>query len=180
MSELRNISREEIEQLTHEFRDLIYTMPFQIPNNLLLLGRTVAILSGMCTGLDPQFNVWEGLAPYARKLVAAEAGGNLGRWIEELGKIVSALLTVPGHLDRVMSLLEGGELNVQISQVSRQIAHLETAVTRLFGGVVFAALLVSGEHFYDAGEKTLGSILVGGALVILFWAFFIVRGGNET
>ncbi len=36
----------------------MYTMPFQFPQNLLMLGRTVAIFSGMCTGLNPDFNLW--------------------------------------------------------------------------------------------------------------------------
>ena len=42
-------------------------LPFQLPENLLLLGRTVAILSGMCTGLDPEFNLWTSIAPYAEQ-----------------------------------------------------------------------------------------------------------------
>jgi len=56
MSELQDIDHREMMAFADEFRDLMYDMPFQIPQNLLLLGRTVAILSGMCTGLDPGFN----------------------------------------------------------------------------------------------------------------------------
>src|SRR5215217_9553092 len=70
MSELRTVDHREMAQFAMQFRELMYQMPFQLPQNLLLLGRTVAILSGMCTGLDPNFNIWTQLVPYARNLIA--------------------------------------------------------------------------------------------------------------
>jgi len=76
MSELRNINHVEMRQFAMQFRELLYEMPFQLPHNLLLLGRTAAILSGMCTGLDPHFNLWDQVAPYAQKLIANEATSN--------------------------------------------------------------------------------------------------------
>ena len=75
MSELRNINHGEMRQFALQFRELMFEMPFQLPHDLLLLGRTIAILSGICTGLDPNFNVWKQLAPYAKKLIAAAMSG---------------------------------------------------------------------------------------------------------
>ena len=49
-----------------------YELPFQVPENLILLGRCLGILSGICTGLDPDFNVWTSVVPYTQKLVEAE------------------------------------------------------------------------------------------------------------
>ena len=66
MSELRDVRHKEMRQFGMQFRELMYEMPFQLPHNLLLLGRTLGILSGMCTGLDPDFNVWGQMAPYAQ------------------------------------------------------------------------------------------------------------------
>jgi predicted unusual protein kinase regulating ubiquinone biosynthesis (AarF/ABC1/UbiB family) len=57
MDELRNIDMREMRAFALEFRELMYALPFQVPQDLILLGRTVAILSGMCTGLNAQFNV---------------------------------------------------------------------------------------------------------------------------
>ena len=76
MAELQDIDHQELMEFAHEFRDLMYSMPFQIPQDLLLLGRTLAILSGMCTGLDPAFNVWESVRPYAEDLIKSEMTGN--------------------------------------------------------------------------------------------------------
>ncbi len=53
MSDLREIDHNELMSFGLQFRELLLDLPFQLPENLLLLGRSVAILSGMCTGLDP-------------------------------------------------------------------------------------------------------------------------------
>jgi predicted unusual protein kinase regulating ubiquinone biosynthesis (AarF/ABC1/UbiB family) len=47
MGELRSVDHRQMVQFAMQFRELMYDMPFQLPHNLLLLGRTVAILSGM-------------------------------------------------------------------------------------------------------------------------------------
>ena len=73
MSELKNVRPNEVHDIGHRVRDVMVETPFQVPNDLLMLVRTVAILSGMCTGLDPNFNLWEQLSPYASKLVQEEA-----------------------------------------------------------------------------------------------------------
>jgi predicted unusual protein kinase regulating ubiquinone biosynthesis (AarF/ABC1/UbiB family) len=75
MSELAEIDFAEMHEFAKEFRELIYDMPFQVPQDLMFLGRCVAILSGMCTGLDPEFNVWEAIMPFARDLLAEEVSG---------------------------------------------------------------------------------------------------------
>ena len=77
MSDLREIDHAEMMSFGLQFRELMLDLPFQLPENLLLLGRSVAILSGMCTGLDPQFNLWTSIAPYASKLVSDEGGVDL-------------------------------------------------------------------------------------------------------
>ena len=49
-------------------------MPFQIPSDMLFLGRALGILSGLATQIDPHFNVFEAAAPFAQKMVADETG----------------------------------------------------------------------------------------------------------
>src|SRR4029077_12630703 len=97
MSDLRKVDHREMRQFGMQFRELMYEMPFQLPHNLLLLGRTVAILSGMSTGLDPNFNVWGEVAPYATKLVSAEGGSNWETWLEEALKVLQVLIALPGR-----------------------------------------------------------------------------------
>ncbi|MCI0608962.1 MAG: AarF/UbiB family protein [Anaerolineae bacterium] len=176
MSELRNVRHREMRQFGMQFRELMYEMPFQLPHNLLLLGRTLAILSGMCTGLDPNFNIWSQMAPYAQKLIADEGISNWEVWLDEIGELVKALIALPSQTGHVLSRLERGELNVNTPQVSRQIYYLESAVNRLTGGIVFAAFLFGGVVLYQSGNLTLSYLFWAFSALTLLWMAFLSRG----
>jgi predicted unusual protein kinase regulating ubiquinone biosynthesis (AarF/ABC1/UbiB family) len=163
-------------QFAMQFRELMYDMPFQLPHNLLLLGRTVAILSGMCTGLDPNFNVWTQLAPYAQKMVRDEGVSNWDVWLNEIGELVKQLISLPSQTGRVLTRLERGELNVNVPQVNRQIFHLEGAVNRLTGSIMFAAFLFGGVLLYQGGDIRLGYLFWAFSGVTLLWMLFFSRG----
>jgi predicted unusual protein kinase regulating ubiquinone biosynthesis (AarF/ABC1/UbiB family) len=148
-------------------------MPFQIPQDLVLLGRTVAILSGMCTGLDPDFNVWDGLAPYAQKLIAQEVGTGWEFWLSELGGIARALLSLPRRTEAMLSRMERGELAVQMPQLVERLGRLERTGRRMVGSVVFGALLIGGVQLYLAGQVSLGGVLFAGAGLALIWVILV-------
>ena len=176
MSELRKVRHGEMRQFGMQFRELMYEMPFQLPHNLLLLGRTLGILSGMCTGLDPDFNVWSQMAPYARKLVTEEGISNWEVWLDEIGNLFKELLALPSQTGRVLSRLERGELSVNTPQVSRQVYHMESAVNRLTGGIVFAAFLFGGVLLYRSGDVALGYLFWVLSILTLLWMTFWSRG----
>ncbi len=176
MKEIRSIGPDELRKFAHQYRDLMLNMPFQVPQNLIFLARTVAILSGMCTGLDADFNVWTTLAPYARKLVEQEASLGLDAWLDELGEMFKALLALPGQVGRTLALAESGGLAVQMPQVSREVRRLTRAVDRLTGGVVLAALTISGSLLWGAGDKQMGSALLVAAGAALLW---MLLGGRR-
>src|SRR5689334_4287826 len=176
MNELRSVDHREMRQFALQFRELMYEMPFQLPHNLLLLGRTVAILSGMSTGLDPNFNLWNQLAPYAQKLIADEGLSNWDVWLDEIGELVRQLIALPSQTGQMLSRLERGELNVNVPQVSRQIYHLEGAVNRVGGSIVFAAFLFGGVFLRQSGDFTLSYVFWIFALLTMLWMFFFSRG----
>jgi predicted unusual protein kinase regulating ubiquinone biosynthesis (AarF/ABC1/UbiB family) len=176
MEELRNLNPEDMIRFADRFRDIMYSMPFQLPQNLLFLGRTVAILSGMCTGLDSEFNLWDQLSPYAAKLVSQEAGSNWRFWLDELVNVLKELAALPTKASRVLTQLERGEVIVEVPSVNRQIIYLERAMNRLTGSLVFTGLLIASATLYNAGNTLLAAILLGGAGITLIWIIFSGRG----
>jgi predicted unusual protein kinase regulating ubiquinone biosynthesis (AarF/ABC1/UbiB family) len=180
MSELKNIRPGDVRDIGHRVRDVMVEMPFQVPNDLLMLVRTVAILSGMCTGLDPNFNLWEQIEPYARKLVAEETSSafSLDNILEQLGGIVQALVALPAQASRVLAQIETSGLTVQSPQVTREMRALGRSVNRLTGGVIFAALLIGGVMLVNAGSALLGTVFFGAAGLTLLWILFGGRGTN--
>ena len=176
MKEIRSIGSDEIRDFAHQYRDLMLSMPFQVPQNLLYLARTVAILSGMCTGLEPDFNLWLQLAPYARKLVEEETSSGIDYWLDELGEILQTLLALPGQTSRVLAQAEGSGLLVQSPQISREVRSLTRSVDRLTGGIVFAALLIGGVTLINGGNVPFGGGLLGASGLALFWILFGNKG----
>ena len=176
MSELRKVKHAEMRKFAHQFRDVMFSMPFQIPQNLILLGRTLAILTGMCTGLNADFNLWKHISPYATRLVSEDGASNWEVWLDQLGDLVKELIALPMQTGRVMTMLERGQVKVDLSQVSRQIYHLEGAVNRILGGIMFVSFLLAGTLLYRDGETTLGYVFWGLSGISLLWTLFLARG----
>ena len=167
MSELTSVSYQEMKELTDEFRDLIYEMPFQMPHNLIFLGRCVGILSGMCTGLDPQFNLWDHLAPYARKILAEEASKIQENWLAEAGKLARTILAVPHRLDQVLLKLEQGEIIVRTPELDRQIRGLERIIRDIIIVVIFASFFLGAIQLYLGDHSQLAILSLVGAFISL-------------
>jgi predicted unusual protein kinase regulating ubiquinone biosynthesis (AarF/ABC1/UbiB family) len=169
MNELRTLAPREMRAMTGEFRELVFAMPFQVPQDMILLARTVAILSGMATGLDPDFNVWEHLAPFAQELLEADGQPGWQTAMDELGTLAQTLLVLPRRIDRVLSRWETGEIAVQTPQLTAEVRRLDAGLRRVAGAVVFAALLVAGVQLYLAGQIGFAGALLAGAGLACLW-----------
>jgi predicted unusual protein kinase regulating ubiquinone biosynthesis (AarF/ABC1/UbiB family) len=178
INDLRKVRPDDVRDIGHRVRNVMVETPFQIPNDLLMLLRTLAILSGMCTGLNADFNLWKQLAPYASKLVQEEASSafSLDSILEQVGDVVQAFIALPSQASRVLAQMESGGLVVQSPQVTREVHTLGRSVDRLTGGVIFAAFLVSGVMLLNSGNGQLGAGLLGAAGATLLWVVF---GGRK-
>lgn len=175
MTQMTTIPYEEMHLFADQFRDLLYEMPFQVPQNMIFLARCVGILSGMCTGLDPQFNVWEHLAPYARKLIAEETKQGREFWIEEIESYARLLLAFPRRLDTLVGKLERGEISFRNAESMRHSRLLERSLRLVAGSLTFAALLLAGIQLYLSGFTTPGIGLLAAAGVNLLWLMWKSR-----
>lgn len=173
MTELSNISLDEIHAFASQFRQLIYTLPFQIPEDLILLGRTVGILSGMCTGLDPNFNVWEAISPFARKLIAQEAASQRETWGDTLMALLRKLATIPQRTELMLEKIERGDLIVRDPELTEHVKKVEKAFNRTASAVIFAAFFISGVQLLMAGQPAAGWTLISLAGITLLWTLFI-------
>lgn len=177
MNDLRKVSDEDMISFALQFRELMVSMPFQLPENLLLLGRTIAILSGMCTGLNPEFNLWAALSPYATKLITDETGEAFSWESLKSGgtKVVQALVALPARADRILTTVERGDLAVKTPMLDFRVRQLNRTLGRMTSAVVFAALIIAGAVLY-AGAPMLGQILMGVSALPLLAVVFGGRG----
>jgi predicted unusual protein kinase regulating ubiquinone biosynthesis (AarF/ABC1/UbiB family) len=195
MNEMANISYSAAADLGKEFNDLIFAMPFQVPQDFIYLGRTVSILSGMCTAIDPTFNPWSELQPFTQKflvqtvregglpanspfsspLVQAVLSGNAGQALMSIGQQVGQFLSAPsangGGTTELMRRLESGELRMQVEPnagYKLQLRRIELQSKRTTRAVIFGGLVVASTLLYTNGDlvpAVIGYVLSGVALL---------------
>lgn len=170
--DMMNMHKQEAASFVREFRELIYNMPFQFPEEMILLGRCLSILSGMCSGLNPGFNFWTSLGPYAQKLVEQEGSRGVQFWVQELLDWLSTAVSLPRRVDGLIRRMESGNLQVQIPGINEQMARLERAQGRVAPAILCAAFLLASVQLYLAEELILAYAFGGlsgiALLVVLF------------
>ena len=139
-AELAEVDPREFRAFANEFSDVVRTLPFQLPENFILIIRAMSLTSGECSSLDPSFNIWDAVEPYSAQLIRDE-GGNL---LRDLGSQAMTLLRLPQRLDSLATSMEAGELSVRSPLVERRLASLDRTGRRVVSAVLFAALLVGG------------------------------------
>src|SRR5207248_46601 len=72
LGEARNMN---VSEVAHEVEDLFYRQPFRIPAQFAFAGRAVGTLSGLATGLAPEFNLVSVAIPYAQKFLGLSRDG---------------------------------------------------------------------------------------------------------
>jgi len=172
MGQLRDVALEQAEYLLREYRDLIFEMPFQFPTDLLFAVRAVAILSGLATTLDPDFDPWAATLPFAERLATDELTRDWRGYLERAVGWLQLLVRLPGHLDRLLAQAERGALTIQSSLApdhARALRRIERAVERLSWMVVAAGLLTAGALLRTAGDASLGVALWIGAGLAFLW-----------
>ena len=170
--EILDLPEAEAQEFVAEFRDLLYELPFQVPENLILLGRCVSILSGMASGLDPDFNLWMILAPYVRKLAQAEGESPARLFLRELADSAGTLLRLPKRADALIARLEQGKLEIRLPELKQYVSRFERGVRKLVMAIIFASFLFVGAAFYLTGHPPEAAGFAGAAFLLLLWLAF--------
>lgn len=175
--DILNMKRDDTRRFVDEFGELLYQMPFQVPENLILLGRCMGILSGMAVGLDPGFNPWSLLVPYAGRLAAAASAGADGGDVlrialRQVADAVRTLAALPGRADALISRLEQGKLEVRIPELKQHVARLARGTRKMAGSIVFAAGLLAATQLYLGGHEGLALAFGAADGVLLLWLIF--------
>lgn len=111
-----------VRDVAAEVEDLFYRQPFRIPAQFAFAGRAIGTLSGLATGLAPEFNLVSVAVPYAQKFLGLNRDGATQTAQQVLTQMLDAgrtLLTLPVALERVLARIEAGQLEVRIGEDGR-------------------------------------------------------------
>jgi hypothetical protein len=160
-----------------EFSDLLFAMPFQVPQDFIYLGRTMGILSGLATSLDANFNPWSEIQPYAQKLVTQQLSANgdnplagifgssvlqgiLGAGgaatLLNLGQSIFGRALVPASDTKdVLARAERGDLIIRSDpspNFQKQLNRIEAQERRTTRAVLLGTGMITATLFYTHGD----------------------------
>ena len=147
------------------------SLPVQLPEGLLLLIRAVSLTSGLCSALDPQFNIWESVEPYATRLLRDESGNLAQDLAGQAASNLAIAWRLPGRIDQVLNRIDDGTVTFDTSRLERRLDRIAALVRRGVSAVLFAALLISGAFVLGA-QPVLGTILMCLSILPLPHALF--------
>ncbi|MGC4173959.1 ABC1 kinase family protein [Demequina sp.] len=173
-AELRDVDPKEFVHFADEFGDLLLSQPFQLPENFLLIGRAASLTSGLCSSLDPSYNLWDSVEPYAQQLLKSESGNLVMDFVKQAVDVAQIAWGLPSRVDSVISRLEDGTLPVSVPKVEAAVVRIERIAKRAVGALLFVGLLVAGAVIYDSNHP-LGITFMAASAVPFLYALFGAR-----
>ena len=173
--ELSRPDPREMQELSQEFRDLLFDFPFQVPQDFIFLGRALGMLSGLTSLLDPEINPWHFAERYGREIISSQEALEFS--LNAVAEWFRLFVSLPSQLNRVLVAAEGGRLRVRTipdRSVIKQLNRIEKRIGRPNWSLIAAALLVSGTLLYINGEQELG--IVSWVLAVFFFLLMLLPG----
>ncbi|WP_026266846.1 ABC1 kinase family protein [Arthrobacter sp. 131MFCol6.1] len=175
-AELREVDPREFRDFAVEFGDVVRSLPFQMPENFLLIIRAMSLTSGVCSSLDARFNLWDSVEPYAAQLLRDERGNIVQDVAQQALDAAGMALGLPKRLDGLLTRLEDGSLSVANPRLERQLGRLDRTAQRSASALIFGALLVSGS-VVRADDMVLSNVLMIASALPLLHGLWVGRSG---
>jgi predicted unusual protein kinase regulating ubiquinone biosynthesis (AarF/ABC1/UbiB family) len=195
MTDISNIDFEVMSSIGKEFNDLLYDMPFRVPQDFVYLGRTVGILSGMATKLDPDYNPWTEIQRWVQHLVTTDKENNIfdefGKMLEEsineiiadgpqgFMRVVERVIRQFQRASRTEQMLQrivDGDIALETKmsvQQRRQLERIEIQGKRTSRMFIVGSLLVCATLLYTNSELNLAIAALVLSIVIYISSWFI-------
>jgi predicted unusual protein kinase regulating ubiquinone biosynthesis (AarF/ABC1/UbiB family) len=161
----------DLRKLDISFRDL--TSTFEVPKDWVLLERTLLLLLGLCTFLDPAMNPMRTIQPYLQEFVLGRDRDWVALMRTAVRDMALSALTIPEGIQRFLARANRGELEVRIHGLRESAGLLYAASHQLM-----YALLATGSAVisYLSRERGDEIVALGGGVLAAF--FLLCLGGS--
>ncbi len=159
----------DLRRLNISLRDI--TDSFIVPKEWIMLERTILLLMGLCTELDPDLNPMSVIRPYLEKFVFSEGTDLSSFLITTAQSATTSLLTLPSDMRRFMRDVQRSGLQIRHPDLDRHVRVLYiagqqivwTALTIGFGAF---ALALHDRGYHHAEKWLLGGAGISGFLLV--------------
>jgi predicted unusual protein kinase regulating ubiquinone biosynthesis (AarF/ABC1/UbiB family) len=170
-AELRQVDPREFFDFAIQFRDLVQSLPFQLPKNFLMIIRAVSLTSGVCSTLNPAYNLWDSVEPYADRLIREERGNVVRDIGKDAVRLVELAWRLPKRIDTLLTTIEEGNLEISNPRLEQRADRIDRSARRMVSAVLFGGLLVAGA-LVRPDDPTFGTVLIVASVVPLLHAVF--------
>lgn len=175
-AELRELDPKEFRDFALQFSDVLLSLPFQLPENFLLIIRAVSLTSGVCSSLELSYNLWDSVEPYAAQLLQEESGNLAADLGKQAWANVGLAWRLPQRLDALLTQAEDGTLPLSAPRLESAVARLDRSARRQVSAIVFAGLVVAGA-LVRPDDGVLGTVLMAASALPLLHTLV---GGRKT
>jgi predicted unusual protein kinase regulating ubiquinone biosynthesis (AarF/ABC1/UbiB family) len=147
---------------------------FHIPKEWILLERTLLLLLGVCTTLDPEMNPTRVIQPYLERFLLGEKKEWSEVFIEASRETALSALALPGELQRFMDRAQRGGLEVRFRNLEENARLIYHAGQQLLWGMLGATASVLAVVF-DGREQHTARLIAAmaggffGLMLFLSW-----------
>lgn len=147
---------------------------FHIPKEIIVLERTLLLLMGLCTELDPTLNPMTVIQPYVERFVLGEEGDWSQLLVETSKDLVMSVTALPAEIRKFMRAAHAGELQLKFknletsSQLMYRLGHQIIYVAIGIAGASFAVIL-EGRGEYARADWGWWTARVAGVLLVWSW-----------
>lgn len=167
VGEIATTDPKEFKEFALRFSDLVRTLPFQLPENYLLLIRTISVISGVASALNREFNMWDAVDPFARSLLNGSGNSTLKSFGRQTASIVGSLARLPQRLEAIATRIDRGELSVRNPEVEKRLRVVDGSIRRVTSALLFASLLFGGILLRQTGDALGTWLLVFSTLPLI-------------
>lgn len=174
VAEITQTDPREFKELALQFSDLLRTLPFQLPEDFLLLLRSISLISGVTSALNREFNMWDAVDPFARSLLNGGGSSTLRALGREVTTFASTVARLPGRIDAVLSRIDQGLVSVRSPEIEKALRRIDGSVRRTTSALIFVALFGAGVALRIVGDE-LGTWMLGASVLPLIHALGLFR-----
>lgn len=167
VAELTQTDPKELKEFALRFSDLVLALPFQLPENYLLLVRSISVISGVTSALNRNFNMWDAVDPFARSLLNGSANQTLARVGQELFGFASTLARLPQKFEALANRVERGELVYRNPELEQRVKRADRSLRSLSSALIFGALLFAGLTLRQSGDSLGNWLLIVSAFPLI-------------
>jgi predicted unusual protein kinase regulating ubiquinone biosynthesis (AarF/ABC1/UbiB family) len=160
VTEIAQTDPREFKELALQFSELLRTLPFQLPEDFLLLFRSISLLSGVTSALNRDFNIWDAVDPFARSLLNGGTNSTLKAVGREALTFANTVAQLPKRLDTVLTRIDQGLVSVRSPEIEKGLRRIDSSVRRATSAVLFVALFGGGIALRLANDEMGGWLLL--------------------